>query len=116
MFRAGDEPDPRFTLANERTLLAWVRTALALVAGGVALEALDVPLEPRARLAASVTCLLMGTALLLVAWAGWVRTERALRLGQPLPAGRAGTLLTVGVSAVALVVLLGLLVPAAGPG
>jgi hypothetical protein len=35
---AGDEqePDYRFTLANERTFLAWIRTALALIAGGVA--------------------------------------------------------------------------------
>jgi hypothetical protein len=29
----GTDPDPRFTLANERTFLAWVRTALAVVAG-----------------------------------------------------------------------------------
>jgi hypothetical protein len=35
---AGDEqePDYRFTFANERTFLAWIRTALALIAGGVA--------------------------------------------------------------------------------
>ena len=30
------EPDIRFTLANERTFLAWVRTAIGLVAAGVA--------------------------------------------------------------------------------
>ncbi|GAB14727.1 hypothetical protein ARGLB_075_00090 [Arthrobacter globiformis NBRC 12137] len=35
----GNEPDPRFTLANERTFLAWIRTSLALLAGGVAVEA-----------------------------------------------------------------------------
>ena len=28
--------DYRFTLANERTFLAWIRTALALIAGGIA--------------------------------------------------------------------------------
>ena len=30
------DPDYRFTLANERTLLAWLRTSLALIAAGVA--------------------------------------------------------------------------------
>ena len=43
VYDAGDEPDPRFTLANERTFLAWVRTSLAMLAGGVALHALSVP-------------------------------------------------------------------------
>lgn len=31
------EPDYRFTLANERTFLAWQRTALGLLAAAVAL-------------------------------------------------------------------------------
>ena len=43
VYDEGDEPDPRFSLANERTFLAWVRTALAMLAGGVALHALEVP-------------------------------------------------------------------------
>ena len=34
----GEDPDPRFTLANERTFLAWIRTSLALVAGGIGLD------------------------------------------------------------------------------
>src|SRR5207244_3986724 len=41
---SGGRPDIdyRFSLANERTFLAWIRTALALVAGGVAAaKALD---------------------------------------------------------------------------
>lgn len=33
--REGREPDYRFSLANERTFLAWIRTALAVVGGGV---------------------------------------------------------------------------------
>ena len=32
----GEDPDPRFTLANERTFLAWIRTAMALIGGGLA--------------------------------------------------------------------------------
>ncbi|MGB6454192.1 MAG: DUF202 domain-containing protein, partial [Streptosporangiaceae bacterium] len=32
---AETEPDARFTLANQRTFLAWSRTALALVAAGL---------------------------------------------------------------------------------
>lgn len=42
----GEEPDPRFTLANERTFLAWIRTSLAFLAGGVALEAFRSPSVP----------------------------------------------------------------------
>jgi len=34
------EPDYRFTLANERTYLAWLRTALALLGGAVAISQL----------------------------------------------------------------------------
>lgn len=30
--RSGQEPDYRFSLANERTFLAWIRSALALMA------------------------------------------------------------------------------------
>ena len=41
----GDEPDYRFTLANERTFLAWIRTALGLLAGGVAVRQLVDPFD-----------------------------------------------------------------------
>lgn len=36
VFGEGQEPDARFSLANERTFLAWIRTSMALLAGGVA--------------------------------------------------------------------------------
>lgn len=86
VYRHGDEPDARFTFANERTFLAWVRTSLALIAGGVALELLGLDLQPELRLAASLVLIVAGIMTPALAWANWVRSERALRLGAPLPA------------------------------
>src|SRR4030095_5030071 len=37
--RVGSRPDYRFSLANERTFLAWIRTALAFSAAGLAVAA-----------------------------------------------------------------------------
>jgi hypothetical protein len=50
------EPDYRFTLANERTFLAWIRTALALIAGGVAVAQLVRRSESRERGTPSACC------------------------------------------------------------
>lgn len=102
VYGVGAEPDPRFSLANERTFLAWIRTALALTAGGVALEALGLGLHPQLRLTAAVLLVLSGIGTSVQAWIGWTRTERALRRSQPLPAPfsalpLAAVLLLVGV-------------------
>lgn len=105
VYREGAEPDPRFSLANERTFLAWIRTSLALLAGGVALEALGLPLQPALRLAASLLLIALALALPVVAWRHWADTERALRLGRPLPHARAALPLAVGVVLVAVLVL-----------
>ena len=86
VFDSGHEPDPRFSLANERTYLAWIRTALALIAGGIALESLGLPLNPNLRLAASIILILLGTILPMLAWYSWGSTERAMRHAHPLPA------------------------------
>lgn len=85
MYRAGTEPDPRFTLANERTLLAWIRTALAFAAGGVAVLLAE---ELFGEWAPAVSTASFGMALAVVAGAlwRWAQMERALRLGQGLPA------------------------------
>jgi putative membrane protein len=47
--RDPDFPDYRFTLANERTFLAWMRTSLALLAGGIALRQVVPSFAPRWR-------------------------------------------------------------------
>ncbi len=106
LYRVGTEPDPRFTLANERTFLAWIRTALAFVAGGVALEALVPGLQPGFRLAASIVLILTGIATPIQAWLGWVTIERALREGKPLPSPALA--LPVGIVVVVVGVLVAL--------
>ena len=89
VYAVGSDPDPRFSLANERTALAWVRTGLALVAGGVALTSLATVARLTALLdvVAGVLCL-GGGGLAVGALVGWRAAERALRLGQPLPPPR----------------------------
>lgn len=105
VYDEGEEPDPRISLANERTFLAWMRTALALVAGGVALEAVDVPLSATSRALGSTFLLLAGLLATGAAWVQWARTERAVRRGEPLPSRGPLTLALVAVIAVTVVLL-----------
>ncbi|PRY18385.1 YidH family protein [Kineococcus rhizosphaerae] len=109
VYGTGTEPDPRFSLANERTFLAWIRTSLALLAAGVALEGLDLALQPGLRLAASVVLVLLGVLAPVQAWRGWARDERAMRRGVPLASPTLASPLTAGVGLAGLLVLLGLL-------
>lgn len=104
MYSVGIEPDVRFSLANERTALAWVRTGLALVAGGVALSTLASFSESPGLIdiVAMVACL-AGGLLSLSALVSWRRVERALRLNEPLPAPSALPWLVGGASVVAFV-------------
>ena len=83
----GTEPDPRFTFANERTFLAWSRTALALVVAGLGIVQLlpPVPGVPAGRHLLGVPMIALGAVLAVVAYTEWVRNQRALRRGDPLP-------------------------------
>ncbi|WP_104088028.1 YidH family protein [Cryobacterium sp. N19] len=109
VYRHGSEPDPRFTLANERTFLAWIRTSLALVAAGVALEALELPIQPELRLLAAAIFILLGIAAPAHAWIGWMRTERRMRRNLPLPAPALSGVLAAGVVIAGLLIAAGLL-------
>lgn len=103
VYGVGSDPDARFSLANERTALAWLRTALALVAGGVALTTLtsftggDRLLEILAVLAC-----VSGGFIAVSAIAQWRRSERSLRLGKPLPPPQLLPILATGISLIAL--------------
>lgn len=107
VYRTGDEPDARFSLANERTFLAWNRTALALIAGGVALEALGLDLQPTLRLAASLILIAAGLVVPVLAWFEWGRTERALRSASPLPGSATSIALAATIVLVGALVLFG---------
>lgn len=86
VYAAGREPDARFSLANERTYLAWIRTSLALMASGVALQAFDIGGGSVAGIVASLILVGASIWLPLQAWWSWARTERQLRRDNPLPA------------------------------
>jgi putative membrane protein len=110
VFEEGVEPDPRFTLANERTFLAWVRTGLALLAGGVALGVLAPPGPGGLRFVASVALIVLGVLAPVQGWFSWVRDERAMRRGEPLTAPLSMSPLAGGVLVVGLLLLAALVV------
>lgn len=103
----GDTPDYRFSLANERTFLAWLRTALALIGGGFAVDQFLPDLRWGWRIGLALALLAAGVLCSLRAVNHWVRCERAMRRGEDLPASRFPTVLSlvVAVVAVAMVVV-----------
>lgn len=101
----GEEPDYRFTLANERTFLAWIRTALGLLAGGVAVRQLVDPFELAIGRTLLALLAIFGSALLAIGgYLRWVHVQRAVRRGDPLPPSRLVPVLAAGVLVVAAVV------------
>ncbi len=80
------EPDYRFTLANERTLLAWIRTSLALDAGGLAVIRFAPALGiAGARESIGTALVLVGAITAAASYRRFVRVDRAMRTGRPLP-------------------------------
>lgn len=84
LYGVGSDPDPRFSLANERTLLSWIRTSIAFAAGGGGLLIVRDLLGRWSPVLATASFALSLT-IVLGALARWARMERSLRLGQGLP-------------------------------
>ncbi len=99
----GEEPDPRFTFANERTFLAWNRTALALVSAGVAAAAFLRKELGDARLLVALPLLVLGGGLSLFSYRRWEALERAMRLRRPIPYSRVPRLLGFAIAALSAV-------------
>jgi putative membrane protein len=110
----GTEPDPRFTFANERTFLAWSRTALALVVAGLGVVQLLPPFPgvPWGRHVLGVPLIVFGAVVAVAAYGDWVRSQRALRLGQPLPRSVMPRLLAAVITAIAVIAAVVVLVSA----
>jgi putative membrane protein len=97
------EPDYRFTLANERTFLAWIRTALGLLAGGVAVAQVVPPFSiPQGTVVLSVGCIALAVVLAAGSYPRWRAVQRAMRADRPLPPHRMMAVVAVGVVVVAL--------------
>jgi putative membrane protein len=108
---AESEPDPRFTMANERTFLAWNRTALALIAAGLGIVQL-LPPFPGVRYGRHIVGLpliLLGAVIAVAAYFELKRNQTAMRRGEPLPRSVVPRLLSAtiaGVAALAAIVVL----------
>ncbi len=101
----GEEPDYRFSFANERTFLAWIRTSLALLAGAVALDVVDWSISDSLRQALAGVLVALGLLSAVVAWIRWAAAERAIRNRDPLPSFGFAILFSLGLVIASVVVI-----------
>jgi putative membrane protein len=93
-----DEPDVRFTYANERTFLAWNRTALALIATGVAATQLLPKLQVEwGRRLLGLPLIALGAVVAAESLRQWHANQQAMRRGDPLPRSWMPMVLTIGI-------------------
>lgn len=108
VFGSGVEPDPRFTLANERTFLAWARTALGLLAAAVVVDLADFSVPDWLSRVAGVVLAASAVVAGAAGWMGWMRRERALRHHEPLPSAPVGVVLAAVVAVAGVVCAIGI--------
>jgi putative membrane protein len=108
------EPDARFTFANERTFLAWTRTALAFIVAGLAIVQLlpPFPRVPWGRHVLGVPLIVIGAIIAVVSYGQWVRSQQAMRRGEPLPGSILPKILAISITIMAIVAAVVLLVSA----
>lgn len=104
------EPDYRFTLANERTFLAWQRTSLGLLASAVAVLHFLPDEGPPTTYVLGGTLGALATGTAVGGLLRWRQLDRAIRHGHALPRGRmplvlAAVLAVIGMATVTATVL-----------
>lgn len=80
----GVDPDPRFTLANERTFLSWMTTCLGLLGIGLAVGSLAPAGATQVRIVGALW-IVLSAVLAVRSVFRWFRLERAMRRGHALP-------------------------------
>lgn len=87
------EPDVRFTLANERTLLAYQRTAIGLMGAAIAVSHFFG--DSAVVLAFAGALLTTGAVAAIGGYHHFRQVERAMRSGTPMPTGPAAHVLSI---------------------
>ncbi len=105
-WQTGRRPDYRFSLANERTFLAWIRTAIALIAGAVGIEQFASRLgTPAIRTGLALALLAAGGLLAATAYRRWAAVESAMRHDAELPGSSLMPALAVVIAVLAIVLV-----------
>jgi putative membrane protein len=98
----GQEPDPRWSLANERTVLAYSRTALAFVVAGLAVAgSRRIADTPWWLAVLGLPLLLVGVGVGLAGRRRFLEAQKAMRTGEPLGPPVVAALLPVLIAVIA---------------
>jgi putative membrane protein len=96
-------PDPRFRLANERTLLSWMRVALALVAAGTTAGTVADIKPVWLHAGVAVVPIALGLAAAVFGYMRWQRVDESMRTGVELPPDRELRVVAVAVAVIAVI-------------
>ena len=108
LLSTGTAPDPRVSLANERTFLAWIRTGLGLIALGVGVATfVSTQMAKGLSILVAAGLVLLGGLICAAAWFRWLRVERSMRAGLGIPPSRMAPLLAFSVAILAVLSIIG---------
>jgi putative membrane protein len=89
------DPDARFILANERTLLAWIRTSLTVIAGGIAFSHFSE--KTMTTTVISLLVLFLGGAMTVIGYYRYLESDKAIRDGKLPDIGLGPIVIVAGV-------------------